>query len=159
MAIPFNYVLKRVLVFCLLAFFFISSAFVQLLIKVLPFSVTSRYIGHHYGSANMCVLASPSQERRALAIGRICERATHPLPWKSKCLVQAILVKTILSVMKIPYAIYLGVLLTPDSVKRMRAHAWTTVGRYTVTGRKGKNQYSIVSTFIDKNIDCYQGQC
>lgn len=127
--------------------FFTLSMLFQCAILFLPFSLISRYAGYDLGNTPASSITTTQKVRMARSIGYVCERATRNLPLKSKCLVQALLVKTVFSILRIPYVIYIGVRKPKETPREMLAHAWTTVGPYTVTGRIGRNKYTVLNTF------------
>jgi len=81
----------------------------------------------------------------ARRIGWVVIEASKYTPWKSKCLVQALVVQRMLKNKGISTTIYLGVKKSED--KSMVAHAWIRCGTYVVTGGINKHEYTVVAKF------------
>jgi hypothetical protein len=125
----------------------------------IPFRRVAPYLGRHHGNLQLSPLATPGQIRLAARIGSISAIAARFTPWKSRCLVQAIMVKTLLAHYGIPHVIYLGVVKPTGPANLpadfsgsehppgMKAHAWVAVGPKVVAGRAGHRTFTIVSTF------------
>jgi hypothetical protein len=72
------------------------------------------------------------------------DRLVKYLPWKTKCLTQAITGRLMLKLRNIDSTIHLGV---RNNEGELKAHAWLEVQNYVVTGRKGLRNYRIVQSF------------
>lgn len=142
-----------------LALLYPLSGLARAALLFIPFRRVAPYLGRHHGNVQLSPLATPRQIRLAARIGSVSAIAARFTPWKSRCLVQAIMVKTLLSHYKIPHVIYLGVVkptgpgtagAEPDGSDRpppMKAHAWVAVGPKVVAGKAGHQAFTIVSTF------------
>lgn len=144
----------------LLLVFPLSGA-IRAALLCLPFRLVARYLGKHHGNRLLSPLADAGQIGLARRIARLSERASRHTPWKSECLVQAIMVKTLLSHYRIPYAIHLGV-AHPAAGKAgpgegLKAHAWVVVGPRVVAGAQGHQAYTVVSTFVNPALLAEQG--
>ncbi|HWR39185.1 MAG TPA: lasso peptide biosynthesis B2 protein [Patescibacteria group bacterium] len=121
------------------------SAIIRLIIVAVPFRWIVPLLGQH-------MKESPTGEtennlRQAQVVGRMIERVCRLTPWESKCLVQAITGKVILSFQGIGTTLYLGV--CKETQNRLAAHAWLRCGEMTVTGGAGSEYFTVVSTFAD----------
>lgn len=85
----------------------------------------------------------------ARSAGRSIRRASSYTPFRSLCFEQAIALKYILNKRKISSTIYLGVSKNAKDGK-LEAHAWTRVGNIYPTGFKGKENFTVISTFSAK---------
>ena len=128
------------------------SGIVRAAVLALPFSLISRGYGHHCHNTELSPLVTEQQQMLAWRIGRVAELAARYTPWESKCLVQAIMARTLLGFYNIPYIMHLGARMTGDSNEPMKAHAWIKVGRWIVTGREGHQAYGIVSSFASPSL-------
>lgn len=72
-------------------------------------------------------------------------RSTIYLPFKKKCLIEAIVVKKMLQKYNIVTTIYLGV--AKDENKNLIAHAWLRYGSKIIVGKKGMERYVAVEWF------------
>ena len=124
------------------------SGVVRLALLIIPFRWLAPLLGVHHHNHQLSPLVPPHILQFAWRAGRIVTLATRYTPWQSKCLVQAVLVRTLFAVYNVPYALYLGVTLTKDAQKPMKAHAWVKVGPWIVIGREGHRQYTVVSAFV-----------
>ncbi len=127
---------------------FIYSGIVRLAILILPFRTLAPLLGQHHRNVQLSPLATPIQLEQAWRIGRIVRTATRWTPWQSKCLVQAILVRSLFTYYEIPYVLYLGTTLTEEGEAPMKSHAWIKVGPWIVIGREGHRKYHVVGSFI-----------
>lgn len=142
-----------------LALLYPLSGLARAALLCIPFRRVAPYLGRHQGNLQLSPLATPDQILLAARIGSVSAIAARFTPWKSRCLVQAIMVKTLLNHYGIPHVIYLGVVKPtgpgavgagPNGTDRpppMKAHAWVAVGPKVVAGRAGHQAFTIVSTF------------
>jgi len=128
------------------------SGFIRAALLILPFNQLSPYLGQHYLNHQLSPLVSKSQRLLAWRVGRITELTARYTPWESKCLVQAIMTKTLLKFYHIPYILHLGTKMTNDTKEPIQAHAWIKVGAWVITGRKGHSAFAIVSSFVSPYI-------
>ncbi|MBL4710637.1 MAG: lasso peptide biosynthesis B2 protein [Flavobacteriales bacterium] len=82
----------------------------------------------------------------ALQFGKSINKLSNYTPFRSMCFEQALALKFLLNKKGIASTIYLGVLKVEDESK-LKAHAWTRVGNVYPTGNKGKESFTIISTF------------
>ncbi|AJI57854.1 transglutaminase-like superfamily protein [Francisella philomiragia] len=106
------------------------------------------YLGYMYGNTQLSIPATEAQVLQAYQISKIAQIVSKYVPWESKCLIEAIMVKTLLKYYKIPYIIHIGVKKTDQSDKPLLAHAWVKVKDNIVVGGDGQGcrSYSINCT-------------
>lgn len=78
-----------------------------------------------------------------LAVKRVKKISIFPV----KCLTEAIVTKRMLARRGIPSVLYLGV-RKDRADNKLKAHAWLKCGKEIITGRKGYEQFAIVSVFV-----------
>ena len=132
--------------------FFPYSGIIRASILMLPFQGLSRSYGQHYHNQQLSSLVTVQQLQQAWRIGKMAELAARYTPWQSKCLVQALMVRTLLGFYRIPYVLHLGATMTGDDQEPMKAHAWVKVGRWVVSGGEGHRAFAIVGTYLTPNI-------
>jgi hypothetical protein len=72
-------------------------------------------------------------------------RAQRMLPFRAKCLAEAVAAKQMLDQRGIKSTLYLGV--SKDDKKKLIAHAWLRAGNFIVTGKKGMEKFVEVGRF------------
>lgn len=77
----------------------------------------------------------------AWAVAAVCKRT----PWQSKCLVQALTARKMLTRRGISCTLYMGARRNDQG--EMQAHAWLRSGTVYVTGGDGKEEYAVTSVF------------
>lgn len=80
-------------------------------------------------------------------ISRAINRASSHVPWKTKCMVEAIAAKRMLHKRKIPCTVFLGVAKDKNQKDKLIAHAWLKCDDIIVTGNKMDYKYTVVSCF------------
>ena len=78
------------------------------------------------------------------------------VPWESKCLNDALCVKWLLNRYKIPAVFYLSAKINNEGSNLnspMQAHAWVSVGPYTVTGAPKHLDFQVVATFASPVLE------
>lgn len=122
--------------------------------KALIFTVSFRRLAPRLGvSAGISAqvpLLDPTQEARALQIGRLVRMTARYTPWDSNCFPQAVVARLLLGLHDIPYALYFGLMRDPMSAE-MKAHAWVAAGRIRVTGGQSFGQFTVVGCFVSPN--------
>ena len=86
----------------------------------------------------------PSQVAIAEDVSEAVRRVAKYIPWRCKCLEQAIIAKIMLNRRDVESTLYLGV---AKNGKDMKAHAWVSCGDRVITGKRGYRNYTPVSTF------------
>ena len=107
---------------------------------LLPFRVLARRLGVRMGETPAAVEIDPPSREVAWGIGAAACR----VPWRSKCLEQAIAAKMMLRRRGVHSTLYLGLTREP-----MAAHAWVRVGGWNVTGGQDVSGYAVVASFAD----------
>ncbi|WP_094603507.1 hypothetical protein SPSIL_010560 [Sporomusa silvacetica DSM 10669] len=125
--------------------FFLLAGVVRLAILLLPFSWQAMFLGKHMRESSI----DECTEKMAFAkqVGRIIETASRYTPWESKCLVQAVVGKMMLRQQGIANTLYLGV--ARNEGDNLIAHAWLRCGNTIITGRQGKDKFTVVGKFAD----------
>ena len=93
---------------------------------------------------------SPQQrEDQAAEIGALIASAANVLPFRAKCLQQAIAVRRMLDRRQIPATVHLGVARSHvDRADADRAaHAWVLVGSRVVSGEDQLERFAVVARF------------
>jgi hypothetical protein len=111
----------------------------RLLVLLVPFRMYARAIGRDGESPD----APPPQVVHR--VRRAIESVSGHVPWRSKCLEQALAAKAMLRGRGIPSTLYLAV--ARDVA--LEAHAWVRSGNVYVTGEVAFDRYTIVARFAD----------
>jgi hypothetical protein len=124
----------------------------KLIILFVSFRRLAPKLGIHVGTNASIPLLDERQERRALLVGRVVRMSARYTPWESNCFPQAVAAKLLLSLYRIPYAIYFG--LKHESVlSGTEAHAWVAAGRIRVTGGVSFSQFTVVGCFVSSQLN------
>ncbi|MCX6276632.1 MAG: lasso peptide biosynthesis B2 protein [Bacteroidetes bacterium] len=120
--------------------YFIAASVLLYVCQFLVFFIPFRwyiplFTDHGKNSREKITVAKTLIVRKALL------RGLHYLPWKGKCLVQALTGKVLLKMVHIPGVIFLGVAKEDD---RLKAHAWLKSGNQFICGQEGHKSYTIV---------------
>ena len=107
---------------------------------LVPFRVLSRRLGVRMGETPATVETSSWSRDVAWGIGAAAKR----VPWRAKCLEQAIAAKLMLRRRGVQSTLYLGVTRDPFA-----AHAWLRVGDRNVTGGQDVSRYAVVASFAE----------
>lgn len=134
-----------------LALLYPLSGFWRLCLLTLPFRWVAKVLGDCQKGDSPILAATEEQEERARRIGRMCSLAARHTPWDSKCLVQALMARTLLGCYGIPYLIRIGVDSGDAGAKQFKAHAWTQVGRLVVTGRQGHMAFTVLTSYSSRS--------
>lgn len=121
------------------------------LIFTIPFKRLAPRLGVHAGASPWIPLLLPSQEKKALQIGRLVQLAARYTPWDSNCFPQAVVARILLGLFGIPYALYFG-LMRDVATSEMKAHAWVSAGRIRVTGGASFMQFTTVGCFVSPQL-------
>jgi hypothetical protein len=124
----------------------------KLIIRLVSFNRLAPRLGIHVGTNAMVPLLDERQERRALMIGRVVRLAAGYTPWDSNCFPQAVAAKLLLSLYRIPYAIYFG-LGKESADSGTQAHAWVAAGKIRVCGGASFDQFTVVGCFVSSQLD------
>ena len=88
-----------------------------------------------------------TQMQTATVIGKVIGQAAAHTPWESACLAQSLTFQRMLKKRSIPGAFYLGVAKDETAVEKMKAHAWSECGNTILTGKKGHEEFTVISVF------------
>lgn len=112
------------------------------------------YLGYMYENKELSIPATEDQVILAYRISKVAQLVSKHVPWESKCLIEAIMVKTLLKYYKIPYIIHIGVKKTGQTDKPLLAHAWVKVKDNIVVGGDGQGckSYGINCTISSINF-------
>jgi len=119
----------------------------RLAILILPFRWIAPFLGQHMASSDEN--DKDGDRKTEVSVSRAILTMSRHLPWESKCLVQAISGKMMLSRRKIPSTLYLGVAKKEDG--DLNAHAWIRCGDRILTGARGHRQFTVVASFGDRS--------
>lgn len=93
----------------------------------------------------------PVEADTAKRIGRMVAAVGRRLPFRVRCLEEAIAVRQMLDRRRVPAAVCLGVALDPADRSRpalgRAAHAWVEVGGQVVSGDGGLERYAEIARF------------
>ena len=121
----------------------ILSAFFRFIIFFLPFKFTKKFLGKE-----KCETSYKSRKedyKESKRISKLVYKVNEIVPWESKCLVTALVIKQLLKEKKIESTIYLGVYKNKNS---MEAHAWLRVGSHIISGKEEKDKFIEVAKFV-----------
>lgn len=124
----------------------------KLIIRLVSFNRLAPRLGIHVGTNALVPLLDERQERTALMVGRVVRLSARYTPWDSNCFPQAVAAKLLLSLYRIPYALYFGLWQASDH-SGTQAHAWVAAGRISVSGGHSLDQYTIVGCFVSSQLD------
>lgn len=124
------------------------SGIIRLLILSLPFSVWRKYFGSYNSNCQLCTLSSVEQIEKALKIGRTIRISSKYTPWKSNCMVEALLARYFLMRFDIPHVIYFGARLKKSATSHMKAHAWVMTSNTFIVGGRGHDAFGIVASYV-----------
>lgn len=118
----------------------------RLAILALPFRWIAPHLGQHM--AESAPTEAPEQADRLRRIAGAITAASRRTPWQSACLAQAMAGKMMLRRRGLHSTLYLGVV--GDEDRGLSAHAWLRSGDVILTGARGMERYTVVSTFAEK---------
>lgn len=115
---------------------------IKLLIRLLPIRFYKKIFGKQNSEPEIQV--SENQSHTLYKISQAIVRSRKVIPWKSKCLTEAIAAKIMLRKRGIASTLFLGINKDED---KMIAHAWLRCGNTYITGRRGMNKFVVLSSF------------
>ncbi len=121
------------------------------LVLVLSFRRIVRWFGLVGAEAINVPQLRPLQELRASRIGEVVRLAARHTPWSSNCFAQALAAHLLLSLYRIPHALFLGVARDAPT-RAVVAHAWTVAGPVPVTGHESSDRYTVVLCFASAGV-------
>jgi hypothetical protein len=112
----------------------------RVVVRLVPFRIYSRVMGRDAESADA---PAPEAVHR---VSRAIESVSGHVPWRSKCLEQALAAKVMLRGRGISNTLYVAV----AREVALEAHAWVRSGDVYVTGQAEFDRYTIVARFADE---------
>jgi len=119
----------------------LALAAARLLVLVVPFRLYSRVMGSDAESSQDAT--APDVVHR---VSRALESVSRHVPWRSKCLEQALAAKAMLRHRGISNTLYVAV----AREVALEAHAWLRSGDVCVTGQAEFDRYTVVARFADE---------
>ncbi|WP_191556874.1 lasso peptide biosynthesis B2 protein [Metabacillus idriensis] len=116
------------------------------IVKGLPFSKTSKYLGEMNKESSITNYQANIDTLKN--ISSAIHFASKYAPWETMCLVRAIASMKMLERRGIESTLYLGT--SRNNVKELTAHAWLRSGNYYVTGADERHLFTITCTFAKR---------
>ena len=114
----------------------------RMLIAFLPFHRLAKYFGQSGKESPL----EPNIDINYIELAsNTLKRSKKALPWKPKCLNEAIAVKRLLKKYRIDSTLYLGV--GKDSNQKLVGHAWLRCGNKIIAGLEESLNFSVVAKF------------
>ncbi|UPT77278.1 lasso peptide biosynthesis B2 protein [Sulfurovum sp. XGS-02] len=101
----------------------------------------------HFPNDVKVISLDDKEMQTATLVGHAVTRAAAHTPWESACLVQSLAAQKMLQKRAIPGFFYLGVAKDKNVEETMKAHAWSQCGDVILTGAKGHEEFTVISTF------------
>ncbi|HEX3007866.1 MAG TPA: lasso peptide biosynthesis B2 protein [Bacteroidales bacterium] len=125
---------------------FIKALCISLVVKIvvvcLPLRWYSKYLREYRTKDS---LSLQNKDELITRITNAVRRSSKYAPWPTRCLVDGITAKLLLQQHGIHSTLFLGV--HKDKEKKMIAHAWLKCGDKFITGRRGYQKFTVVSSF------------
>ena len=122
---------------------YVLSVIISILVEIIPFKWLAGKLGRHMMETTF--ENNTETDKTARWTGALIYKAVSFIPWKIKCLTQAVTAKFILRKRGIASTLYLGV--KKSESKKLEAHAWLRVGNEIVTGKEVHKEFTVVSYF------------
>ena len=122
---------------------YLSLGLSRFILLTMEFKKIAPSLGRHMQETSE--EASSSQIARAKDIGWVINVMSRHTFWESKCLVQAMAAKFMLSRRKLKSTLYLG--MAKDENGELIAHAWVKSCGLTLTGGGNADSFTVVSVF------------
>lgn len=126
-------------------FLFLTAAGISLIVKAVIFTIPMRWYVKYLRDPHKMSSKINTNTEIIQSIAKAVNRCSRHAPWKTKCLVDAITAKLILRWYGIPSVLFLGVDKTEG--KELIAHAWLKCGDTFITGKRGYQRFTVVSSF------------
>jgi Transglutaminase-like superfamily len=125
----------------------IIEAYIELcrarLLKMLPLSKTSKYLGVYMAETSFTT--NESDEKILKGISEAIHIASRHTLWESQCMVKALAGMRMLNKRKIECTVYFGT--GKDQSGLLCAHAWLRSGSIFISGAEEKHRFTIVGKF------------
>lgn len=120
----------------------IALAVIRLLVMLLPF----RHVAGLFGTLgretpNVSLPMSAAEQRYLQKLGCLLPRVSHYVPWRSKCLEQALCGLLFLKWRGLSSTLYCGV---AKGTTALKAHAWLRHGDQILVGAQGREWFTVV---------------
>ncbi|EIF51111.1 lasso peptide biosynthesis B2 protein [Sulfurovum sp. AR] len=125
---------------------YIMLGIMRAAILTLSFKRLTRSLEHQKSKGEVIPLTGDEMQTATL-VGHAVTRAAEHTPWESACLVQSLTAQKMLQKRGIPGVFYLGVAKDKNVEEKMKAHAWSQCGDMILTGVKGYEEFTVISTF------------
>jgi|GEM_PF-111338 len=127
---------------------FISISISRFLIIFFAFKTIAKKLGSHQQESPLEI--DPTMQLKAIEIEKVIKKVSLYTPFRSLCFEQALCCKIMLKRRNIPSTIYFGLAKkSSGDSSRLKAHAWLRSGQHILTGKRGKNNFKVVSFFGD----------
>lgn len=111
-------------------------------ILFLPMPKYAKYFGE---KGKEIIVEEVIMEGLLIKCPQAIRRADLAIPWKSKCLTEAIATKRLLERYNIKSTLFLGV--AKDEQQKLIAHAWLRRGKRIISGERGYEKFTVVEKF------------
>lgn len=124
----------------------IEATFFLFFIKMMIMLFPLRWYKSILGVQNMRseFLPDSAALRIILIVSRAIVRSRKIIPWENQCLTEAITAKILLRNRGVKSTLFLGVNRENNN---MTAHAWLCCNNVFITGKRGMEKFTVVSTF------------
>ena len=112
-------------------------------IHILPFRIVAGWIGRQQ-EATAVEPEGTTDQKLIRRVRWAVEATSRRVPWKCKCLAQAMIARSMLGRRGVSGTVHFG--LTKSSAS-LEGHAWLQTGDTTVTGRVGLHNYTTMTKF------------
>lgn len=123
-------------------------ALARIAVLILPFRVMAPRLGEPMAESDSA--DDPDRVELGRRIGWAIRVVSSRVPWRTKCLEQALAAKAMLRMRRVPNTMYLGVARGGDGGSALGGHAWVRTGTLHVTGGAHVGHYTVLSTFADR---------
>lgn len=117
------------------------SFFAWVAIRMLPFRRVAAWIGPPL-EADASEPEGTTDQQLIRRVRWAIESTARQVPWKCKCLAQAIMARSMLARRGVSGTVHFGLTKSNESLE---GHAWLRTGDTTVTGRVGLHNYTTVT--------------
>ena len=120
----------------------------KVLIRIIPFNKLMQL----YTNTTHDIVMAEVDENKVKMIRHSITRFRKLLFWQPVCFEQSLTVLLLARLFKMPGCIYFGI--NKSDHGKMKAHAWTQIGRYWVSGEAIKDSFTVVYKvhYLPKNL-------
>lgn len=117
-----------------------------LFVKIIVLTMPLRWYIKYLDRTNKPFIKKRNNEEEIIRrVKNAVNRSSRYAPWSTRCLVDAITAKILLQYYGINSTLYMGV--QKDKKTKLIAHAWLKCNGLFITGKKGSQKFTVVSTF------------